>query len=226
MSRKQVLRHVADMARSIVKDSPVLVAVDGPDGSGKTVLAAELAAILRDDGATVERISLDDFHRPASERYARGRDSAEGFYRDSFDLELFRRVVLDPLGAKGDRRFVRAAFDHTADLALPQPIELAAPYAIVVIDGLFLHVAGLREAWDLSLFVMASEEERLRRMLARDGDEPDARRRFWKRYAAGQRLYLADVHPLDLADILIDNEVIQQPRIIGAAAGHARAMFR
>ena len=47
-------------------------------------------------GRAVFRASIDGFHRPRAERYARGRDSPEGFYRDSFDYSLFRRVLVEP----------------------------------------------------------------------------------------------------------------------------------
>ena len=46
-------------------------------------------------GHAVFRASVDRFHRPRAERYVRGEDSAEGYYRDSFDYDLFRRVLID-----------------------------------------------------------------------------------------------------------------------------------
>jgi uridine kinase len=58
------------------------VAVDGPDGSGKTTFAEELAAAVRALGRPVVRVSLDDFHNVRAVRYRLGRDSPQGFWRD------------------------------------------------------------------------------------------------------------------------------------------------
>ena len=56
-----------------------IVAVDGADGAGKTVFADTLAAVMNDLGVVAIRASIDGFHRPRAERYARGRRSPEGF---------------------------------------------------------------------------------------------------------------------------------------------------
>src|SRR5687768_17695334 len=89
-------RGLRDRVRRQNAGGRVIVAVDGIDGAGKTVFADGLAETFAETGAAVFRASIDDFHRPRSERYARGRMSPEGFYRDSFDYPTFRRVLVDP----------------------------------------------------------------------------------------------------------------------------------
>jgi uridine kinase len=212
--RERLVDLLATVIASLRRDWPVLVGIDGPDGAGKTVLANDVASNLRQRGGSVERISLDHFHRPAIERYQRGRDSPEGFYLDSFDVELFRRLVLGPLSPNGTRRFVRAAFDHVSDQPVHIASEVAPSRAVVIIDGLFLHIPELRDVWDLSIFVTASPRERLRRMLERDGGGRPAARRFWRRYAPGQELYVRDARPVERASIAIDNEHVELPRIV------------
>jgi uridine kinase len=69
---------------------PARVAIDGVDAAGKTTLADELAGRL----PAAERLSADDFLRPAEERYRQGRESPVGYYEDSFDHDLLRRAVL------------------------------------------------------------------------------------------------------------------------------------
>lgn len=54
-------------------DRPVLLGVDGVDGSGKTTFAARLAEGFRDRGRAVEVVHLDDFLSPRAIRYRRGR---------------------------------------------------------------------------------------------------------------------------------------------------------
>ncbi len=79
------LRELRDEARQHYRSGRVIIAVDGIDGAGKTVFADALAEVFAEGGSAVFRASIDDFHRPRVERYARGRRSPEGFYRDSFD---------------------------------------------------------------------------------------------------------------------------------------------
>jgi uridine kinase len=66
------------------------VAIDGVDAAGKTTLADELAARV----PRAERLSADDFLRPADDRYRQGRVSPVGYYEDSFDHTRLRRSVL------------------------------------------------------------------------------------------------------------------------------------
>ena len=69
----------------------MLVAVDGADGAGKTVLADDLAPLV--PGSV--RASLDDFHHPRAFRHAQGRTGATVWER-TFDLAAVRRELLDP----------------------------------------------------------------------------------------------------------------------------------
>ena len=93
--------------------------------AGKTTLADQLAVVLRAQGREVIRASIEGFLLPRSLRYRRGEDSAEGCYHDSFDFDALHRVLLDPLGPAGDRRFQQAVYDTGTDTALSQPVTTA-----------------------------------------------------------------------------------------------------
>ena len=84
---------VAKLADLIVAAQPSRVAIDGADAAGKTTLADELAAVLEARGRRVARVCADDFLRPREERYARGSESPEGYFLDSFDHDALRRHV-------------------------------------------------------------------------------------------------------------------------------------
>src|SRR5204862_4399367 len=103
MTRARVLDELATSIANVRLAHPVRVAIDGRGGSGKTTLAAELATLLVARGRPVIRTSIDGFHRPKAERYARGRTSPEGYYYDARDLTAMMTLLLAPLGPNGDR---------------------------------------------------------------------------------------------------------------------------
>jgi hypothetical protein len=75
-------------------------------------------AAVQDKGRPVIRTSIDGFHRPKAERYARGRYSAEGYYYDARDLAAIKALLLAPLGPGGDRR---TASDAATNMVRSQP---------------------------------------------------------------------------------------------------------
>ena len=97
-ARLAVLEIVAGVVLAVAREDRVtLVAVDGVDGAGKTTFGDELSAAIT--GRHVIRASVDSFHRPRAQRHARGRESPEGFYRDSYDYAALERVLLEPIRA-------------------------------------------------------------------------------------------------------------------------------
>jgi uridine kinase len=67
------------------------------------------------------------------------RHDPEGYFRDSYDYPRLVTALLAPLGPGGDRHFRRAAYDWRTEQPVQAPAELAAPDAILVFDGIFLH---------------------------------------------------------------------------------------
>ncbi len=185
------------------------MAIDGPDAAGKTTLADELAVVLREAGRHVIRASVDGFHRPRTERYARGRDSPLGYFTDSFDYEALRSSLLEPLGPGGSREYRPAVFDFRDDKPMLLAWLRAPERAVLLFDGVFLLRPELRDAWDVRIFVSATFDETLRRALQRDkmlfGSADDVERRYRVRYIPGQELYFAEARPEQAADAVVVN---------------------
>ena len=78
MKRSELLETLVENILTLKQDRPLLVAVDGIDAAGKTMLAGELAESLRGIGAQVIEASIDGFHNSRAIRYKRGADSPEG----------------------------------------------------------------------------------------------------------------------------------------------------
>ncbi len=214
-TRRELLGRLAEVVGSVTREHPTRVAVDGRPAGGKTTLADELAVVLRARGREVIRATIDEFLFPRSQRYRRGEYSAEACYHDSFDFGTLHRVLLDPLGPGGDRRFQPAIRDRATDTPLSPPITTAAADAVLLFDGVFLMRPELIERWDLRIFVSVSFEETLARAKTRDlaeyGSITRVERRFHDRYGPSQQFYLDTVRPAERADIVVHNEEPHQP---------------
>jgi len=218
VSRDAVIAAVCDRILALKPGRPAAVAVDGPDAAGKTTFADALVAPLESRGAVVVRAGVDAFERPRAERHARGRFSAKGYYRDSFDYDALCRLLLDPLRSGVAPVLVRTrSFDLGADrpvAARPVPVPARG---IVIVDGVFLQRPELAGRWDLTICLCVSEAESTRRALHRaGGDSQELRRLQESRYLAAHRLYRDEADPESAADLLIDNEDPRTPVLLRA----------
>jgi uridine kinase len=217
MSRTAYLKALAAAITDVQSGHPIRVAIDGVDGSGKTVLADELVAFIRRAGREVIRASVDGFHNPRAVRYVRGGDSPEGYYLDSFNYEALRRELLEPMGPMGSRRFRTAVFDYRSDRAVEGPTRVASGDAVLLFDGVFLLRPELDGLWDVTVWVDAPFEITVERAVARDaGSSTDAaaiRDKYEVRYVPGQRLYLQQCQPHERADIVFGNAEFEHPTV-------------
>ena len=215
--RRELVTAIIDLADALDCPHPVRFAVDGPDAAGKTTLADELAAGLRARERHVIRASIDGFHRPRTERYRQGPESPLGYYQDSFDYQLLRNELLDPLGDGGDRLYRTRVFDYRADQPAPSRRLKAPTDAILVFDGVFLLRPELADVWEFRAFVSIDFDEIVRRARIRDpelfGSPDQAEQRYRTRYLPAQQHYLETVCPARVADIVVDNNEPAHPRL-------------
>jgi uridine kinase len=207
VARDRTLAEIAD--RVPQPGRPVLVAVDGADGAGKTTLADELATVL--PGSV--RASLDDFHHPRAHRHALGR-TGETVWQRGFDLDAVRRELLDPWRRGPGSAYRRRWHDLTTDLLVDDPPELVPDTGVLVVDGVFAQRPELADAWDLVVWVHAEDAVRLSRMAARDGVPDDADHPGQRRYLDAQALYHDLCRPQERADLVVDNTDPQRLRIV------------
>lgn len=209
-------RTLRDEVRRNSPRGRVMIAVDGEDGAGKTRFADHLARVFAEDGSSVLRASIDDFHRPRSERYRRGRTSPEGFYLDSYDYEAFRRLLIEPFRSGGEEAVRLAAFDLAADLPVDAPAVSVPPDAVLIVDGIFLNRPELRGLWHWSVWLDAPVDVRYARMAERDGCDADPAAASNRRYRDGQELYLKEARPRTAAAVIVDNTDPASPRRVYA----------
>jgi uridine kinase len=206
-------QHVAEAVLALPAGRIRRVAIDGIDGAGKTHFADALGVELTVRGAKVIRVSADGFLNPPRTRHRRGRDSPEGFYRDSFDYGRMIRMLLDPLSPGGNREYIREVYDPRREREVRRLPELAADDAILVLDGIFVHRDELRRYWDYSVWLEVPFDVAIPRAAKRGigqmDPNPDSVKN--RRYIEGQKLYMAECHPRDRATVVIDNADLTNP---------------
>ena len=142
------------------------VAIDGRCGSGKSTIAAALAARL--DAALIH---ADDFFlRPAQRTPARLAEPG-----GNFDRERFFTEVLRPLRAGQDALY-RPYDCHSGQW---KPAVRTALHPVVLVEGSYCCHPDLWPCYDLHVFVTAPLEARLERLARRPGVDLEAFRTRW-----------------------------------------------
>lgn len=218
MTYDDVVGSVSARIAALGNGGTLRVAVDGRTASGKSTFARALAARLAAGGCPVLHTSIDGFHNPKAVRYARGRLSAEGYYRDARDLAAVRRELLDPLAPGGSRLIRTGTFDLAADCPDDRPLMAAADGTVLIVDGTFLARPELADAWEIHIFLRTTRDTSRARGVARDiasgGDPDQARMIYDQRYLPAFDLFLTEADPESFGDILIDFEDFSRPRIL------------
>jgi len=94
------------------------------------------------------QVSIDGFHFNKEKRYAQGRDSAKGYYEDSYDeLAFVEKVLISSQAEKPNIKI--ATHDLITDKYLNlDPIETPND-SIIITDGAYLFKANYRKHWDI-----------------------------------------------------------------------------
>ena len=216
MRASTMIVELAKRVCSLDQAHPVRVAVDGRTASGKTTLADELGAAVAQLGRPVIRTTIDGFHNPRIVRYRQGRSSPLGYYQDARDLGAVRRLLLDPLGASGDRFYRTASFDLERDEPVEQEPQHAPINAVVIVDGTFLQRPELAGSWDYVIFVDVPEHIATERGIRRDtlhlGSEGAANAHA-QRYQPAFSLYCGECDPATRANAIVENGDLATPRL-------------
>ncbi len=185
------IQRITDLSRTV---TPLVVAIDGRSGTGKSTLAEYIA---REVGATV--IDQDDIYSGGSLEDWRKLTPSEKVDR-VIDWRCVRAEVLEPLRAG------KVATWHPFDwetMAGRSAISISAePSPIVMLDGAYSSRRELADLIDLSILVVLPEAERQRRLQLREGEE------FFSEWQAvwdeAEAHYFGVLRPPHLFDIVIE----------------------
>jgi uridine kinase len=129
-----------------------------------------------------------------------------------------RRLLTDPAAPDGSGRVALCSIDpitqvdHASTL-VDMPID-----GVLIVDGVFAFRPQLDSCWDLRIWVHIGPDVSVRRGVARDteregGAEP-AEALHRDRYLAAETIYIDEVNPVALADVVIDNTDLERPRLL------------
>jgi pantothenate kinase len=139
-----------------------LVALAGPPASGKSTLAAELAARLAPGARAVP---MDGFHYDDAVLTARGLRSRKGA-PDTFDAAGFRHLLLR---LREEDEVAIPLFDRALEISRAGAEIVGPDDRILIVEGNWLLLdeapwSGLRRLFDLTVLIDVPEAELVRRL--------------------------------------------------------------
>ncbi|EEM47288.1 hypothetical protein P4G85_17435 [Bacillus cereus] len=218
MNRKQRIKEIANHIVQLNLTYPTRVGVSGITASGKTTFANELAEEIKKRGLTVTRASIDDFHNPRVIRYAKGKESARGYYEDAHDYTAFKERLLIPLGPNGNLQYEMISHNLITDMPVHNEPLLATQNMIFIVDGTFLLKKDVAHLFDYKIFVDTDFEIARKRGAKREteafGSYEEAEKMFLNRYHAACKMYIDEHNLKELADVLFENSKFDDPVVL------------
>ncbi|MFD4639432.1 uridine kinase [Lentzea sp. NPDC058436] len=124
---------VAEIVDQVSKSGGrVRVLIDGAPAAEPGRLADAVVEPLRSLGRAVQRVSLEDFLRPASVRLEHGRTDSYSYRHDWFDYKGLQREVLDPAL---DGRVLPSLWNAATDRASRAEYVDLPENGVVLVDG-------------------------------------------------------------------------------------------
>lgn len=178
---------------------PARVALDGPPCAQPGELAEALVEPLRLRGRPAVHVRADSFWRDASLRLEQGREDPDA-YAEWLDADALRREVLVPLAERGE--YLPSLRDPGTNRSTREPPRRAPASAVLIVSGALL--LGLGLPFDRVVHLAMSPAARARHTPPQDSWTLPA-------FAA----YDAEVHPDELADVVVRVEHPQRPAVRG-----------
>jgi uridine kinase len=143
------------------KQGVFIVGLAGASGSGKSTVAKRVASRLNGHVISMEVYALEMNHLPLEERARQNYDAPH-----AIDLTLLENDVLDYSAGKPIEAPI---YDFAQHVRVSDRREHIPAKALLIVEGILaLHFAQLRQHFDLSIYLEASDEVCFHRRKVRD----------------------------------------------------------
>ncbi len=176
---------------------PVLAAIDGRSGVGKSTLAAAVATELGDCNV----IDGDDFYSGGA---AEDWDRRSAEEKADLGIDWRRQRVALELLADGQPGSWHGYDWDAFDGSLNAEATVCEPASVIILEGAYSCRTELADLYQLRVLVEASEDERHRRLAERDG--ADYRDDWLGRWTEAEDHYFGHVVPPDRFDLVVRSE--------------------
>lgn len=186
------------------RERTLIVGIDGAGGAGKSTISDTLEKELRSEGYNVAVFHIDDMIHPRAVRYNDDYPQWEQYYYLQWRYDYFMREVISPI-REGRSLEPIELYDKENDSYKTVLSDIPAG-SIVIVEGVFLLRSELEGAFDVTVYIDVSKEERLERVLKRDGyigDSEAILKKYNERYFPAEDHYFEECSPKEKADIII-----------------------
>ena len=207
-----LLRRKAELGVELL-----VVGVEGKGCSGKSTLASELCSRAQVSGTAAQTVSLDDFCNPRALRYCSDVEEGLQVYQQNFDEELWTRDVLEPACRDGRLEIDQVLHDPLTDVR-DHRVAVHLPHGgLLIAKGIHILKRRFQPYYHYKIFLHISDTEQLRRAHSRDAKARNMtatgiERKYRKRMVPSYAHFLATDHPLESADMILNNEDPSNPR--------------
>ena len=203
MINEQVIFRLIERLRAKLR-RPIVVALDGGSGAGKTTIAERLMR-----RAKIALVPLDDFYQTVIPESEWPHKTVEQRLNGVFDWSRIRSEALEPLRAGRPGRWL--AFDFTRGLSkagtyiLKKEVTEVPPAPTILVEGAYSASPPLRDLIDLAVLVDARDKRRRLRTVAR-GDDTEFLAEWHCIWDEVETYYFHHVCPPESFDLVIPND--------------------
>ncbi len=180
---------------------PIVVAIDGGSGAGKSTIAQQIGVKLQ-----AVTIPLDDFFSADIPDYKWDDFSIAEKMEKVFDWKKVRTFAIEPLRRREQAKWF--AFDFLAGLQsdgtypLQKEETVRNPSNIIILEGAYSSSQFLSDLLDLTILIDVSIEERHRRLSLRD--DLDFSEKWHQRWDTTEANYFEKIRPKTSFDLVIE----------------------
>jgi para-aminobenzoate synthetase len=215
---EQVILQEIELLRTKVR-RPIVVALDGGSGAGKTTIAESLMRLTE-----IALVPLDDFYQTGTPESEWPHKTVEQRLNGVFDWSRVRSEALEPLLAGKPGRW--HAFDFIRGLgksgtySLKKEVTEVAQAPTILIEGAYSASPPLRDLIDLTILIHVQNTTRHLRTAVRERDGTDFLATWHAIWDEVEAYYFQHVCPPESFDLVIRNDDNAE-KIVGRSAENA-----